>query len=260
MFNKIIMSIWFGAAAMVLIFAFLVSSENFKLYYSNTVQLITAFASAFFCYRTVLVYKKRPIMRWVWGLVGTGVLAWGMGQIIYTLYPAFSGGEELPYPSVAEFFFIANQPLIYLGLLLLTAQISFRRKILPATGAGILVFFLALFFAFRIRGEYWVDESVLVITAETLYIFTDPLLIAMAAFSIFALGSDRASRPWWFVIGGLVPFFVANILYSYLALEETYSTGHPLDVGWIIAFGFIALGAISAYKYEKELNPAKKIA
>ena len=50
-------------------------------------------------------------------------------------------------------------------------------------------------------------------------------------------------RAWWYVVWGVLLYIVANQLYTYLMLSESYVTGSWIDIGWMLGFGLIAWAA-----------------
>jgi len=51
--------------------------------------------------------------------------------------------------------------------------------------------------------------------------------------------------PLGFVAAGLVLMGVADSGYAYLVATDSYSTGNPIDLGWILAFGLLVFATIT---------------
>jgi hypothetical protein len=58
--------------------------------------------------------------RLAWSMIGAGCLAWAGGDIYW--WRVLSQVEEIPYPSVADGFYLLFYPLIYIGLGLLVRR------------------------------------------------------------------------------------------------------------------------------------------
>lgn len=54
--------------------------------------------------------------RIAWGLIGLGVFCWGLGEAVWVIQ---AGAGEIPYPGVADFFYLAGYPLIFAGVIVL---------------------------------------------------------------------------------------------------------------------------------------------
>ena len=55
--------------------------------------------------------------RVAWTLIGAGVACWGIGEIVWVIQGALTG--EIPYPGVADFFYVAGYPFIFAGVVFL---------------------------------------------------------------------------------------------------------------------------------------------
>jgi hypothetical protein len=53
---------------------------------------------------------------WSWGLIGAGVLSWGLGQAVWTLYESVLG-IEVPFPSLADVGYLGMPVFTAAGLL-----------------------------------------------------------------------------------------------------------------------------------------------
>ena len=62
------------------------------------------------------------------------------------------------------------------------------------------------------------------------------------------LRGGEVGKAWWWVVGGILLYFIANQLYTYLVLTEQYATGSPIDTGWMLGFGCIAWAALKTRK------------
>ncbi|MCA1735750.1 MAG: hypothetical protein LC739_06480 [Actinobacteria bacterium] len=60
--------------------------------------------------------SNRGRSRVAWALIGTGVLCWGIGEIVWI---AQAAAGEIPYPGPADFFYVAGYPLLFAGIILL---------------------------------------------------------------------------------------------------------------------------------------------
>ncbi len=194
-----------------------------------------------------LVVARSPGMdarsRRAWRLVGLGFAANLVADLIWAWFELGIG--EVPFPSIADAFYIAFYPLAAAGFL------SFPR----GTDRGS-------------RWKDWLDVAIVfvaggmllwdLVLGPTAASSADPLPWVVSLASplgdlILLLGVTRAlmlstvhpSRRALAVLGGgTVLFLVSDIAYSYLALNEAYQTGTILDLGWTIGTLLISLGAV----------------
>jgi transcriptional regulator GlxA family with amidase domain len=81
---------------------------------SNVGLSVVPFVAAAACLRRAGRLAGR--LRLSWGLLGASCAAWGVGQVIWTIYET-GLGREVPFPSLADAGYLAAVPLATAGLL-----------------------------------------------------------------------------------------------------------------------------------------------
>ena len=117
--SMILAVIWLVLGFLILLFAALDVDATFRLYYSNVMQTLSPLLSALLCYRTMADFPKGSPMRKVWGFLGSGRLAWGIGAILFSSYPLLNNGAETPYPYYSDIGYLSLVPLVVTALLLM---------------------------------------------------------------------------------------------------------------------------------------------
>jgi diguanylate cyclase len=237
--------IWVLISLGIVMLALMDYEAGFRLYYSNGVQLCAAYVSALLCYRTMRVFPSATPLRFVWGLVGTGVLAWAVGQTYFATYPLWHAGADTPYPSLADIGFLLIAPLIVIALL------SFRHVSelsAPIWGKALAVvtFFVSGAFAINYNLEGLQSLDIKLLVTSLCYTAFDPILLTVTVLVASGFGSNRVGKAWWYVAAGIVLYYVGNLLYTALVFNETYASGTMTDVFWPLGFGLIGLGAVYA--------------
>lgn len=234
--------LWLAAVVLILPLSMLPPESNVRSGYSNGVQLLAAYLSAFLCLRAARGFPAGDATRQVWLLMGLGVLSWALGQSYFTLYRVLSG-QETPYPSLADVGFLLIGPLMVIALV--------RFKIaagLAAPGWAWLLAPLVLLgsaaLTIHINLEGIQSENWILRLVSLAYSLTDPLLLATTLLVASGFGRGSIARAWWFVVYGIACFFFANQAYSALVFNEMYASGAAIDVFWPLGFGLIALGAV----------------
>ena len=69
-------------------------------------------------------------------------------------------------------------------------------------------------------------------------------LLATTILTATSFRGGEVGKSWWYVVAGILLYYIANQLYTYLVLAETYATGSPIDTGWMLGFGLIAWAAM----------------
>jgi len=74
------------------------------------------------------------------------------------------------------------------------------------------------------------------------------LMLALMGLLVFLKG--RIGKAWLLITGAIVMNVIADMLWSYTTLQETYYDGHPLEL--LFHWGYI-LFALAFYTHMKEL-------
>ena len=81
--------------------------------------------------------------RYGWALIGAGMAAWMLGQLIWCYYELIKGWV-MPYPSLADVFYLLALPLMIAGMLaLFTARRGTVRALLDAFIVGASLLFVS---------------------------------------------------------------------------------------------------------------------
>ena len=196
-------------------------------------------AAAVFCLARPVV---RPEARLPWALVGLGLLAWVVGDLYYEV--AFANADEVPFPSLADPFYLLLYPFMYAGLaLLLHSRLRDIRTDLWIDGIVAALAIAAIGAALVVGvivettgGDLWTVRT------NMAYVIADLGLIAVVTF-VLAITGWRLDRSWVFVLAGCFVFSVADTAYLYATATETYEEGALLDAGWVAGIALIAAAA-----------------
>ncbi|UXI69914.1 hypothetical protein [Tahibacter amnicola] len=236
-------AVWVVAAALVVVFAVVGIDPKVRLYYSNVMQTLLSLAAAFLCFRTVFALPEGSPLRKVWGLIGGGVLAWGIGATVFASYPLLNDGKETPFPSLADVGYLLTSPLIAAGLLVFTRSTGL---VAPLWGKAVALALFGISFAIAIWANWpglTSGAPLLVLTAGCYALF-DPVLLGVTVMTASAFRGGEIAQAWWYLLAGILLYYAGNQIYNYLSVTKQYATGSPIDVGWLLGFGLIAIAAV----------------
>ena len=182
-----------------------------------------------------------------WLLMAGSSLAWGLGMVVWTAYESI-GGRDVPFPSLADFGYLATVPLAVAALLIFPTAPQ-RRAAAARTvvdglviGASLLIvsWILALGPVVHAGGD-----GPLAATIAIAYPLGD---VIMATIVLFAIARSRLGSPLGRVTllllcGGLLAAAVSDSGFSYLALQNTYASGNRIDLGWFVGYLLVILAA-----------------
>jgi diguanylate cyclase (GGDEF)-like protein/PAS domain S-box-containing protein len=228
--------IWYpllaGAVAVLYLAGPLSAGPVFNLLGASSAVAVTAGAR-----------RWRPRARLGWDLIALGQVLFVTGDVLAYNHKALFG-SELPFPSIADPFYLAIYPCLVLGLIVLMRASDPSRDrgnlidaLVITTGVGTLawVFLMAPY----------AHDGDLTLTAKMTslaYPVMDLLLLAMSA-RLVLRGAHRGTSSSLLAIA-LVALLGADAIYGWLLLHGGYDTGGLLDGGWIAFYLLIGTAAL----------------
>jgi two-component system cell cycle response regulator len=178
--------------------------------------------------------------RWAWGMIGLGLAVWTTGDLYYLL--RLQNLATTPVPSLADLFYLAYFPLIYVGVVLLMRERvggATRALWLDGITAALTVAAVAcslLLSPLRAAGE----GSALAVATNLSYPLGDVVLLALLT-ALAAAQRFRLDRSSLMLVGGLVFAGAADALYLVQDANGTYTEGGLTDALW--AASLLLIGA-----------------
>ncbi|HZO86985.1 MAG TPA: response regulator [Chthonomonadaceae bacterium] len=184
----------------------------------------------------------RTRQRWAATWLGLGVLAFALGEVIWTYYELILG-RKTPFPSWADAGYLSAYPLLLIGILLLP------RRALPLAARGRVVLdSLMTMTALVTFSWYFLLGPTILQGSETLlgkilgagYPIGD-LILLFCLLVLLTHAEEVASRRVLCTLSmGLVSIVLVDVVFGYQTLHNTYATGTWMDVGW--SFGYMLIG------------------
>jgi diguanylate cyclase (GGDEF)-like protein/PAS domain S-box-containing protein len=191
----------------------------------------------------VVATSVHRVARFAWALIAAGLIAFVVGDVLAYNYTRFFGGV-LPFPSVADGFYLATGPLLIAGLVLLV------RKRNPAHDRATLIDVLiltvsagAMSWAFLIA-PYAHDATLSLSTKLTSIAYPLVDIGVAACVARLALGRGRRSCSLGLLIAGVICLLATDSVYGWMLLHGGYTTGGLLDGGWIAFYVLIGTAAL----------------
>ncbi len=178
--------------------------------------------------------------RAAWFAISASILAWGAGEIWWTLH--IEGNPDAPYPSPADVGYLAFYPLAVLGLYLLVRARAgeldrrlWMDGLIAALGTGALgAALLFEFVADRTSG------STIEVATTLAYPFGDVVLVSLIV-GVIALTRWRPGRTWTLLLGGLAVMAVADVAFTLQSYEATVPGGDWVEPIYLLSA--VLLGA-----------------
>jgi diguanylate cyclase len=189
------------------------------------------------------VRTNRPTRRLPWVLFGAGQVSFLTADVIFYVSQDVLHIES-PFPSVADFFYLGMYPLVIAGLVLLTRHLMPGRDWASLLDAAIIstgLFVLSWVFLM----DTYATDSTLSALARIISLAYPMMDLALLAVAVRLMVAVRSRAPAFFLMSsGILGLLTADTLYSYTQLSGTYTTGSPIDVGWMIFYVMFGAAAL----------------
>src|SRR5918992_1296348 len=180
--------------------------------------------------------------RLAWALIGSGVLAWALGEIYYTAVLGTTPAPPVPSPADAGYLLF---PVLVLAgaLVLLRARARGLPRRLWVDGVtaalGVAAVSAAIFFETALDDA---EGAPLAIATSLAYPLVDLVLLGLAVGALASTGW-RMDRTWMLLAAGVATFWLADSLYLVRINQGTYESGGWFDAGWWAGLTLIAAAA-----------------
>jgi diguanylate cyclase (GGDEF)-like protein len=186
-------------------------------------------AAGIVCVARGLIAQRERV---AWIAMGSAILAWGIGNTVWTFTVA--NLDDPPFPSLADIGFLAVYPPAYVAIvLLLRSRVQELRSSLWLDGviSGLAVGAVGTAVILPAILDTIEGTSRAAVTTNIAYPLLDLTLIGMVVWGLAVTGW-RPDRTWALVAAGLLVFSISDCLYLYETAVGSYSNGSPTDLGW----------------------------
>ncbi|WP_082772257.1 bifunctional diguanylate cyclase/phosphodiesterase [Actinoplanes sp. TFC3] len=202
----------------------------------------------------------RGRMRATWGLIGLGVLSWGLGQVTGVALETFTG--SIPLPSQADIGYLGMVLLTPAGLLMLPVAAQTLANRARSVLDGLMVAASLMLMAWIFVVEPLIEaggDSALALYVSLAYPLGDVVIVTIVIYMLaLQRRRGRSLAHLAFVGAGIVAFAVSDICYAYLNLIGAYRSGGVTDIGWFAGFCLILLAATRPVQDASEQDQAEE--
>jgi signal transduction histidine kinase len=213
------------------------------------ITVATALAAAVACFQAA---RRRGgigrawtrALRRAWLLIGLSALAMAVGDAIWMWYQVVMGVDS-PFPSVADFAYLASVPLLAAGVLALPVAPSPAAR-LRTLMDGVLIAgsLLLISWATVLESVYRQEHaSPLERVVGIAYPLGDVAIVTIAL-ALLVRRRGRELAPLWMVAAAVGVFAASDTLFLYLTGMGQYGETNLIDVGWPIAYLLLVLAAM----------------
>jgi signal transduction histidine kinase len=207
---------------------------------SGVVYSFATGASGLVLLAAALVARGRS--RLAWGLIGAGVLSWGLGEIVWFIQ--LQRGE-VPYPGAADFLYILGYPLIFAGVILLPylRPGRFERIRLAIDAAAGTVSLAVVMWVAYLDDVVALGSTFSETVLNLFYPFGDVLLATAVMILAMRRSEQRVDLRIFLFVGGVAITTAADVVFALQNAAGTYVEWTWLDGLWLFSYGMFALAA-----------------
>jgi hypothetical protein len=208
----------------------------------SMVQIVAPLLAGIGCLAARRSYVEGDRERAVWSTGALAAFAWTIGRAVFAAYQWW-GGRALPFPSVADGFFVVFYLLIGLALGLeirLVAPIVDRPIRLALVALGVVGW--AVGFAYIISPIVASPAPATVKALATFYPTIAVFLVPAGLLPAVGFRGGTSAYTWLAVAAAALCLALASLGYAFLIWYQLYSEVHTVNALWVAGFVFLALG------------------
>jgi hypothetical protein len=225
-----------------------------------------AVLSAFFCAYNHKMWRTN--FGRVFTLLGLGLLCWFIAEVIWVIY-ATAFQIEIPYPSIADIFWLLGYYPMAIGLVL---HFKFHKvktpKIRGAVEATVLLIMLAVVVLLAIIHVTIIipvlnlDVDLIEKIVDIAYPISDVFLVGFALGISVLYRHGFLNKAWLMLLGGFIFSCIGDILFSNFTLYNLYLTylpdqptslpGSLPDLFFVLSYGAFAIGFLTHISFIKK--------
>ena len=206
-------------------------------------SLLAALALA---YGALHTEKSLPHLKKAWRLLAAGGLSWAVGDFLVLVL--MLGLGRLPFPSIADAFFLMVYPLLLAGILLIPVRRQTRMEILEhILDLSVILLSAGLVFWNYLIGPIFLSGSsdIYTLAVTVLYPVADVILLWAAIILISVRFILQPRQPVWLLSAALVSLVVLDTMITYRNLTGIGTHSDVLHMLKIISPLLLMLSGLS---------------
>jgi len=222
-FKVVFISAALFSLAYLVINIFVIGGDRFVFNLNNNLTLPLPLINLFL---VLLLWKSMNTnsrSRFMWWCMSIGWLFWTCAEVLWTVLTIV--GWEIPYPSIADYFWCAGYIPMALGLL---ARVRMMPKKLTASEwrvvifVSILVILLSWQFVIQPTVEAFDPQRAVESFLNIYYPMADLVILVLVLNLFFSFNKGEYGFAWKLILLGFILHSISDLLFSYLTWVELY--------------------------------------
>lgn len=169
-------------------------------------------------------------------------VSWFTAEQIWLVYELIY--EIDPWPSIADFFYISGYPFLFAFsiLYLLPVRKAISKKLVIST---LLISVALLIPTFSLAYKTDSSENDFEVALAASYPVLDAIILCPALIGVSLFFKGEVNFLWSLICIAMVLNVIADIGFLMLSMDDSYYTGHPIDLLYLWAYVLFAFGVYS---------------
>jgi diguanylate cyclase (GGDEF)-like protein len=198
--------------------------------------------------------EKSKRISLAWYFIAIAQLSFVIGDLLWFIFEGILHIE--PFPSIADLFYVLYYPILFGGIFLFprvkTSKIELTKNTIDLSlillSAGLVLWFFLL----SPSASGLEEESFLVKFLTIAYPAGDLVLFSAILLLIYNYPREREQSALFFLIASIFVQIIADIIFSYQSLAESYVSASWVDCGWVFGYLFLGIAGIIQSKADNE--------
>lgn len=221
--------------------------ESNTVLVTDVLTTMSSLAAAFgMVYGMRWSYRVNRQIGSAWLLMALAMVNWAVGDMIWDYYELIIG--EVPYPSIADVFYLSTYLFFFLGIFRLPRQ----RDDSNSTGWLWLDIFIVMFSAIIIFWNFLIgpivqdhQQPLLAVLVNSAYPVGDLLLVMAITIIIILPHSPLWLKPLYLMMAGHSLSAAADVIYLYQTINETFASSAFFNILFSIGPLVLMLSGLS---------------
>jgi hypothetical protein len=239
------------SAIYILINIFVIGGDAFVIGLNNNLTVPLAIITLVF---SVMLWQKvqgGSNSRFLWGNMIAGWVCWAIAEILWAVFSWT--GQEVPYPSLADFFWLVGYIPMGIGLFARVRSLpvkptSGQQAIIWGISLGTVVF--TIIFVLRPIIQNNDPQRLLESILNLIYPLFDLFLLIIVLYLFFSYEQGAYGFGWRLLLIGFIIHQIANLIFSYASssslyypsLQANWTSTLAVDVPYNLSYVFWLVG------------------
>jgi len=186
--------------------------------------------------------------------LGTAI-SWFIAETTWTIYELAYNLN--PFPSYADAFYITGYPFLFLFSMYYLKpfkKLISKKIMLSASLIAVSVLIPSLYMTIDNNS----DENKFAIALGATYPIADSIILIPALIGIFLFFRGEVNFLWTLLLIGILFEVIADTGFQYFTLNNSYYTGHPIDILFIWSYIIFSFGVYNHIQIFKRNNKIEK--